>query len=76
MINMDQSAFFYMQTTSKIGTPRGRIEKAEGDCNTIERLRVSTNPDPWSSQRLSHKEHTQVGPRPPVGCYKVKAGTR
>jgi hypothetical protein len=48
------------------GRVRGRIEGAEGDGNPIGRPRVSTNLDPWSSQRQSHQpKNIQAGLRLP-----------
>ena len=43
----------------------GRIERAEGNGNPIERTTVSTNLEPWElpETKLPTKEHTWVGPR-------------
>jgi hypothetical protein len=48
------------------GRVRQRSERAEGDCNSIGRSTISTNPDPWelAESKPPAKEHTWAGPGP------------
>ena len=54
------TARLWTELGDRYGRVRGRIEGAEGDGNPIGRPTVSSNLDPWSSQRnkLPTKEHS------------------
>ena len=52
------TAKHWKEVRDPYGTARGRIEKTEGDDDTIDRLTVSTNLELWELPRLNHQEST------------------
>jgi hypothetical protein len=49
-----------------IGRIRGRTEGAEGDCNTIERATISTDPSEFPASKQRTKDHIRAGPWNPA----------
>jgi hypothetical protein len=56
----------WIEVGNPYGVIRGRIEGAEGEGNTIRRLAISTNLDPWefSETKPPTRQDSSAGPRP------------